>query len=692
MHLIEFLQDNSIQIACVLESQNGKVRALLPNRRELSLQENRILPWVGPTIPALDSKDEIVKVLNSHLEKRKQLSEEVETLDIWEMTQGEVDKADIIWLTELIYSTPTSDVLAGVARALIQDKVHFRFSPPQFEIYPAALVEAKKEAEIQQKQRERFVEGGMSWFKTLWDCRQNNKVLPECTLDEEVQERLKKILRVRIADNIFENKDDEILWRDCIKAVPDDAFAPLLLAMTWKIVPEHYNYWLDRAGYDVSEDWHKNFADDVAKLKEKAQNDSSPIIDLPFVSIDGATTKDIDDAFYLERKENCWEVHLALACPAAFWEFDSPFDKLISQRGTSLYLPEATYHMLPEELGIQAYSLIENTYCPSLVVKFELDFEGNLLLCEPMRAKVSIKHNLTYSHVEKVLDGEEDSPFAEMFNQAREMTELLLQKRIANNAIIIDRPDPQIKIEWKDSLPAYYEGVEITLEEMEQASKAQLMVSELMVLANSEVAQWAKEREIPLLHRTQDIALPKEYAGIWSRPEDIARIARSLASATLEVQARPHAGMGLSVYAPITSPLRRYADLINEAQILSFIESGTALFSKERLTSMILILNSSLEAVSQVQRMRPRYWKLLYFKQRSRKALEDGNDYIWKGVITEEYDHFVSVALPCEQMFLRAKRNIFPDKTTIGQEILVRLGKINPLKNEFQVIGVEEIY
>ncbi len=691
MYLIEFLQDSSLHIACVLETQNGKLRILLPNRREQTLQENRVLPWSGPNIPHSDSKDEIIKIINSHLETRKEIAASIETRDIWDMTQGEVEKADIIWLSELLMSQPDVDTVAGIARALLQDKIHFRFAPPKFEIYPSALIEARTKAEEQKKSQERFVDSGMNWFKTLFDCRQANKSLPPCSLDADIQEKLKQLLLTRIADKNFDSKEDETLWRETIKAIPEDSFAPLLLATTWQIIPEHFNYWLERAEYAVSEEWHASYKNEVQELIEKAHNDTSDLLDIPFISIDGEKTKDIDDAFFLERKEDYWEVHLALACPAAFWQFDSPLDKCISQRGTSIYLPEATYHMLPDELGVDVYSLLEACVRPALVVKLHIDFNGEILLCEPIRARVKLAQNLCYAHVERVLNEEENSANLSMFREAHALSQKLLDKRLANNAVIIERPDPQFILEYEENLPSYYENVRVRLEEPHPTPQSQLLVSELMIAVNNAIAIWANERNIPLLHRTQDIALPKEYAGIWSRPEDIARITRSLSSANLEIQARPHVGMGLSMYAPITSPLRRYGDLINEATILHYLETQNPLFSKEVLQNKLFSLSTDLELVSQVQRMRPRYWKLLYCKQQSRKALEEGNDYIWEGIITEEYEHFFSVSLPKEQLFLRAKRHFFPDKTRIGQKILVRLGKINPLRNEIQIIGVEEI-
>ena len=85
-----------------------------------------------------------------------------------------------------------------------------------------------------------------------------------------------------------------------------------------------------------------------------------------------------------------------------------------------------------------------------------------------------------------------------------------------------------------------------------------MLVAETMILASAAVAEWARERGLPMLHRTQDVALPKEYAGVWTAPQDMARIMRALTPSSLELQARPHAALGLPRYTPVTSPLRRY--------------------------------------------------------------------------------------------------------------------------------------
>ncbi|MCQ2445217.1 MAG: RNB domain-containing ribonuclease, partial [Mailhella sp.] len=214
-----------------------------------------------------------------------------------------------------------------------------------------------------------------------------------------------------------------------------------------------------------------------------------------------------------------------------------------------------------------------------------------------------------------------------------------------------------------------------------------LLVSELMIVANASLAQWAAERDIPLLFRTQDVVVPREYAGVWRSAPDIARVVRILAAASIDTVPRPHAGIGIPAYATVTSPLRRYPDLVNEAQLLSVLRSGAPRWTKEQLDAMLLMLSIRLDAAGQVQRFRPRYWKYLYMQQQSKAH---GDECRWLAEVAEEGDTWVSVNLPEVQVMLRGKRFLFGEKVFPGQQLRVRLGKISPLRSEAVILDVRE--
>ena len=296
--------------------------------------------------------------------------------------------------------------------------------------------------------------------------------------------------------------------------------------------------------------------------------------------------------------------------------------------------------------------------------------------------KSTLAANLTYVDSQAVLDalaaGEAlpqnaAAPFAEQLRMGLAMARQRQTARIADGAVIMDRPDPVIHLEG--------EGAEVRVEVGldYQASDAQMLVAEMMILASAAVAQWAAEHGVAMLHRVQDVALPREYAGIWTSPQDMTRIMRALTPSGLEVQARPHAALGLDRYTPVTSPLRRYPDLVNEAQVVHFLCTGQPRWSEDALVSLLHALSPALDGAGQVQRFRPRYWKLLFFRQQGDKVW-------WSGVITEENDAFVSVSLPDQGMFVRGRRKLFDDRAHPGLQVDVRIGKVHPLYNEIMIL------
>lgn len=681
--VIEFMQGNRPQIAWVMEEAGGKLRLLMPNRRETKLTANRLLPWAGPLYEGERSRDDMVALLEQHRTRREGLVATLDPMTVWEAAQGEMDRAQAQWFAELLLDTPDVDAIAAMGHTLLECKTHFRFHPPDFEVYPEDKV-AQRMAEMEAtRQREALVEAGVTFLRVLWDVHQKKRTLPLPGSPElpqgEGAERLATLLRTRIADP--DDHDTETVWKQIAKSLPDDPHLPLHLAVAWGIVEPHHNFWLDRGGYAPGDNWAVEHADAIDALMHKVQAVRHAPLPITCVSIDSATTRDIDDAFTIEpHPQDGWLLTLVLACPAAGWPFGSELDKAVLRRATSIYLPEATHHMMPEDLGVGFFSLHQGQNRPALTVRFHVASSGEMLSCEPQPAWVNLAANLSYEDSEACLEGKPCGPAAD-HAEALRLGEALAKARIAwrvsKGAVCIDRPDPKLSVERTGS------DARVILTDPPETPRAQLLVSEMMMLANAGIAQWAQERSITLLHRTQDVGIPKEYAGIWSEPHDIARVVKALASATLETTPRPHAGIGVAAYAPVTSPLRRYPDLVNEAQVIHYLATGAPRWSKEELDAMLPLLGARLDAAGQAQRFRPRYWKLHYIRQQGDKTW-------WNAVVVEENDHFVSVSLPREQLFVRGRRHTFGDKVYPGQHFQVRLGKVHPLNNEIQIMDAME--
>ncbi len=701
--VVEFMHGNRPVQAWVLEEQSGGLRLFTVGQREVKMPASRLLPWSGPAYASGASRQVMQERLEFHKVTREALAAEIDVLELWELAQGEVASASLQWFAELLWPEPGIDRVAALGQAMLACKTHFKFNPPEFELFDAQQVESRETGQKEQARREELAAAGVRFFRALWEihCRRRPGLTAQDMPSEESAAFLRELLLAHLADP--ERHEAGNTWKLLTKALPEDPHLPLHLAVAWGLVPEHHNYWLDRAGYEAGPDWDAPFAADVETLRRRVEDlaaQAEPVMPGPdFVSLDPSSTEDFDDAFSLTRQaDGSYDLRVALAAPGLAWPFESDLDKAVLRRGNSLYLPEGDLHMLPHGAGKDLFGLKAGILRPALLVSARLDSEARLLEFRPGLAWVKVAANLKQEDCEAALGAPPGaSPAAlapaagagacalraPMLSMALGLARLLQKKRIEAGAVITERPDSLIVLRHLEK------GLQVSLEDAPACPKTQLLVGEIMILANSGLAAWAVEQGVPLIFRTQDVGLPKEFAGVWVQPHDIARVIKALPPAILDVEARPHAGLGKEVYAPCTAPMRRYSDLLNEAQILHHLAHGVPRFSREELKQLLPVISSRMESSGQVQRFRPRYWKLLYFLQQNQQGR--GHDRkLHPAVVTEENDHFVTIMISPGQLAVRGRRSIFGEKTHPGQRVQVRLGKINPLYNEIQVQEVLE--
>lgn len=688
--LVEFMQGNSPMQALVLEAKGDRLRLYGINHRETTLQAGRLLPWSGPDLGTGLSRQRMDELLEERRALRVSLADDISSLEVWELTQGEMAKAPAEWLAGLIWEQPGIDQEAALGHVLLAAKTHFRFSPPDFEIFPQDVVEARQAQAEAARIRESFAITGAQFFQKLWgiSTRKRGTLTPQEEPDAELAEKLKAMLFTRLADP--ESLEDAPLWQLLIKGLPDSPHIALILAVAWRLIPEHYNFWLDRIGFERGDAWAESLysscpdvRESVASLLPNLERDASP-----FVSVDPACAEDRDDALCVERLPDAYRVKVALACPACVWPFGSELDKAVMRRASSLYFPEGNQHMLPASIGRNLFSLDAGALRPALVVSIQLSPQGEMECVEPRLAAVTPAANLALEDCEAALGG--GTPAAEscpslltetalpscaaMLRTGLELAGILQQRRIANGAVITEQPDPEIRIEGLD------EDARVHIDSGPDAALSHLLVSEIMILVNSALAKWGRDRGLPLLYRTQDVALPREFSGIWSEPHDIFRVMRALPPALPDMEPRRHAGLGVDAYATMSSPLRRYVDLWNQGQVAGFLLDGVP---PRNLAALLPVLSARADAVNQAQRARPRYWKLLFFRQR-------GDRHWWEAVVVDENEAFATVSLPWAQILVRGRRRSFDEKIYPGMPVQVRLGKVDPLMNEIQVLEARE--
>ena len=809
--IVEFLQGNSPTIAYVLEVQNDRVRLYTLNKKEMKLPPARLLPWLGPTASPSLSRAEMDALLNEHQQKRQEFKSTLNMEELWQLAEGEIERASAGWFASLIFDDPDIDSEAAMGHALLDYKTHFKFSPPDFEIYSLETMQKRVEEAKAAALREALALLGNKFFHKLWEVYLGKDTLrPNDIPEAEISQKLEAILH----DSMAEAESNDTLWKLLSRGLPNDPHLALYLATAWGIVPNHYNFLLDRAGYDATDKWtlpHLNTIETIQKDLETALSQYGKGVDTPFVTIDPESTIDRDDAFFVEQdSEGTYRLQVAIACPSLVWPVGTPFDKDVLRRATSLYLPEGDQHMLPEAIGCSFFSLDTGRTALALVTTLTFDKDGALLDTSLAIQPIRPACNMTLGQAEGLIDEETDatislhsspdslpdsspdlasgavagtvsgiasgtatilpvSPafdgaipdipddasgdvsgdisgdmsgeamsFEQLLNQsetaslapikeystitpesyqahavmlskAHKLATLLRQKRLENGAVILERPDCDVSLLPLDSSENkareethqlvkeggqdFDKGLQQGLSQQEtcivqvsqapSTPKAHRIIGELMIVANAAMGQWAVEQAVPLLYRNQEIALPPDYSAVWEKPEDIAKIARSLPAASLETLPRKHTGLGIFAYATCTSPMRRYVDLLNQGQIIAHLTKAPLPHSREGLESLLPLLQARLDSVGHIQRTRPRYWKLLFFRQQGDKAW-------WPGVVTEENNAFVTVALPWAQMMVRGRRKLFDEKIEPGAQVMIRVGKIHPLQNEITLLEVIE--
>ncbi|MFP4657244.1 MAG: RNB domain-containing ribonuclease [Desulfonatronovibrionaceae bacterium] len=521
--IVEYLHNNQPVIAWLTEIQNQKARLLNVNKREVKLPIARILPWSGPVYPASSSRETVLSALAEHGGRREQICTDLDIMEIWSLAQGEIDRAPITWFADLVWGAWDEDRLAALGRAMLRAKTHFKFSPPDFEIFPEDVVEKRLEEMRRNEEKKRLVTEGNQFFRGLWSGRGR----ADGPGDEEISRRLKDILFSKIADP---EADEDIPWQELTDGLPRDPHLPFLLARQWGIVSWHHNFHLDQAGYMCGNEWAEEFAGEIKEILASFPGKALQEEKTGFVSVDSESTADIDDAFAFFAQEDGFLLSLAFACPPYSWPFGSGLDQAVMNRASSIYLPEETCHMLPEELTA-LFSLEAGRSRPALVFDFRFSLEAELLDVRACFSWVRVEKNITYRAAEEMIVAEED------MRRAYELAEGLRSQRVDKGAVVIDQPEPETK------LLASANEIEVRLCPTDAYPGAQVMVSEFMILANAAAASWAAERDIPLLYRTQDIALPEGSAGIWTDPVDVFQLVKCMGATVTDTVPRPHRGL-----------------------------------------------------------------------------------------------------------------------------------------------------
>jgi ribonuclease R len=307
---------------------------------------------------------------------------------------------------------------------------------------------------------------------------------------------------------------------------------------------------------------------------------------VPFITIDGETARDFDDAVYVERDKSDYILWVAIADVSHYVTEDSALDREARSRGTSVYFPERAFHMLPRALSENLCSLKPHEPRLSMVAKMRYDRHGNRLSTELYEAVIQSHRRATYNQIQAEWEANKENKDWD-YRAHFELYQEIRKKRSARGSIDFDFPEAEIRVE-----PT---GEVISIRQRARFD-AHRLIEEFMIAANEAVTEWMMNLGWPFVYRvheepamqslvrfqelaanagvhfildTSAAASPDVMADVVRRLEghpaqDMLSMAllRSMKQAVYSSVHSIHFGLASPGYTHFTSPIRRYPDLV----------------------------------------------------------------------------------------------------------------------------------
>ncbi len=331
------------------------------------------------------------------------------------------------------------------------------------------------------------------------------------------------------------------------------------------------------------------------------ESDRLALFDKDIVTIDGADSKDFDDAIDVEKTDTGYNIGVHIADVSHFVEVGSALDKSAYKRGNSVYLMDTVFPMFPETLSNGLCSLNENVVRFTLSAFISIDFEGNIVDSSFSKTAIRSKKRLTYDYVQDVLDGvatDAEPWLVDLLKTADEIKAILMKNRNDAGSLNFELGEKYVKLDAKSNPTSF---------DVYTRKESHKIIEELMLLANRVVAKYLslntasiyrvhdKPDEAKLLNfrrvaynrgyklkmkedRSYDFnALFAEMAGKDDEKLLLTLLLRSQKQAIYDINNVGHFGLAFDYYTHFTSPIRRYSDLEVHRILKRLIGGGKSL-------------------------------------------------------------------------------------------------------------------
>lgn len=542
----------------------------------------------------------------SHLETT--IPSDPDTLDeTLELLEGET--VSLAELAEFLYGeyTPQS---AWFSWMLVIDGLYFNGTPDTIKARPLETITADKAQRAAKKQQQEMWNSLLERIKTS-------------TIETSDYPQLVEI--EQLACN--EREHSRLLKAVGISEKKEAAHGLLLKLGYWQ---DSYNPWPRRMGVTIGSP--------KMAIPDAIHCERRDMCHLDAWAIDDIGNQDPDDAISLDGNR-LW-VHIADA--SSIIQPDSELDQEARSRGTNLYLPDRVIHMLPrgitERLGLGLHE-----QSPALSIGMDITETGELSNIEVCFSKLNVTRT-TYD----AADIEMDTTFAAL----KAVTDRYHQRRINNNAAALELPEVNISVNEEGHIAIF----------PYPKSESRQMVAEAMLAAGEAIASFTLEHKIPIPYAYQPE--PSEIQNPNTLAEHYA-YRRCFKASRHATEPASHFGLGLPHYTRVTSPLRRYLDLVVHQQLRAFL-TDQPLLEREALIERIGLADEASYASRKAERFSKQHWTMLYLKQEK--------DWQGEAVVVGLDERKATLMLPDLALEPKVRRK---DSMELDQSLKVKVQSIN---------------
>jgi exoribonuclease-2 len=638
--IVEFVDSGALRLGYVRKREHRKVQIVDQRGRQTTVPTSRVIVVHGSS-----TEDKFRSIANDILKSVEQCAEEIDPELLWESVRTSNRNFTVAELATHFFGTSSSNSEAAMFRVLERETLFFRRHGNEFCPRPEDQVGAERVRQERAREKEQFrnrvadvlrhaLAGNTSEDQPEWDT---------------MAPRLERWLRLREKDEvgaIFEQ----------IVGKPQAREAAYDLLVRMGRIEESDDRLLVIRGFPTV---FPPEAERAAAKLEEVVSDSQRVdwTQHPAIAIDDEGTVEVDDAITVIEEDGQTIVGIHIADVSAFTDKGDALDREASRRTATIYLPNISVPMFPPRLSSDLSSLKADRIRPAFTIEARFDEGDALVDFKISRSLIKVSQRLTYEAVDRALaDGRRS------LARLHQIAKRLHDSRVEAGAQTHRRPEIKVKV---------VDGT-IFVNQVNVDTPSRLIVSELMILANQLAADNAIAKGIPVIYRTQEApdADPPDVSGL---PEALQFevLRRNFKRSRLSLTPAPHSGLGLSAYTQMSSPIRRYADLVTQRQFAAVMRGDPPPYESDELVSIINAAEAAEVEIRRLEQSSTSYWVLTYLSNEKMKHSLPAMVLDNRGTV-ELIDYLVRGKVPAS------------DESTKGDVVSVEIDSVRPATGDIR--------